>query len=204
MAIPTRRRRSQAAAPTAAVPAQPAVPTAAPPRPLPPWAVDGSRAEPNTPLPPPLRLTIDLVLAARRWRALLDERLRPLGQSAARMEAMTVIARAPPDSAQIEIARRIGIEGATFTRMVDALEADSLVERRPHPTDRRTKHIGLTATGQSVLAELLALAAGLRERLLTGVAPDDVDATNLFLEGLLARMEDDLPQWIAAPDVKRI
>ena len=34
-----------------------------------------------------IRLTVALVLAGRRWRSALDEALRPLNQSAARMEA---------------------------------------------------------------------------------------------------------------------
>jgi MarR family transcriptional regulator for hemolysin len=160
---------------------------------IPPWALDGSRPGGNTPLAAPLRLTIDVVLAARRWRALLDDRLRPLGQSAARMEAMAVISRSPPDSAQIEIARRIGIEGATFTRMLDALEADAMVERRPHPTDRRTKHIRLTAAGEAALAEILALAEDLRARLLDGFDPAEIDRTNTFLEAVLARMDHGIP-----------
>lgn len=146
------------------------------------------------PLNPPLRLTIDMVLAARRWRALLDDRLRPLGQSAARMEAMAVISRSPPGSAQIEIARRIGIEGATFTRMLDALEADALVERRPHPTDRRTKHIRLTAAGEAALAEILAAADRLRTQLLLGIERSEMERANAFLDMLLTRMEGGLPE----------
>jgi MarR family transcriptional regulator for hemolysin len=143
-------------------------------------------------LAPPLRLTIDVVLTARRWRSLLDDRLRPIGQSAARMEAMSVIARSP-ESAQIEVAKRIGIEGATFTRMLDALAADGLVERLAHPTDRRTKHIRLTAAGRIALDEIMTAAEVLRRQLLDGIDPAKLAATNEFLEILLHRMEHDMP-----------
>src|SRR6187402_3373280 len=37
---------------------------------------------------PDIRLTINLVLVARRWRSLMDDRLRLVGQSSARMEAL--------------------------------------------------------------------------------------------------------------------
>jgi MarR family transcriptional regulator for hemolysin len=157
---------------------------------IPPWALDGSRPGGSTPLAAPLRLTIDVVLAARRWRALLDDLLRSRGQSAARMEAMAVISRSPPDSAQIEIARRIGIEGATFTRMLDA---DGMVARRPHPTDRRTKHIRLTAAGETALAEILGMAETLRTQVLAGMDQADIDHTNTFLEAFIARMDQGLP-----------
>ena len=35
-----------------------------------------------------IRLTINMVIVARRWRSLLDDRLRMVGQSSARMEAL--------------------------------------------------------------------------------------------------------------------
>lgn len=113
----------------------------------------GSRIAREDRLTSKLRLTIQMVLIARRWRSLLDDHLRPLGQSAARMEAMATIAYAPPSTPQIEIAKSIGIEGATLTRMLDSLEGDGLVERLPDPSDRRTKHIRLTDAG---LGRLLA------------------------------------------------
>ena len=78
-----------------------------------------------------IRLTVRLVLVARRWRSLLDERLRQIGQSAARMEALGAIMNSPSLSAQVDIAKRLRIEGPTMTRMLDTLEADGLVEGCP-------------------------------------------------------------------------
>ena len=95
-----------------------------------------------------IRLTVNLVIVARRWRSLLDERLRAIGQSAARMEAMGAIINSPSLSAQVDIAKRLRIEGPTMTRMLDTLEADGLVERLPDPADRRTKQLRLTAEGE--------------------------------------------------------
>lgn len=142
---------------------------------------------------PELRLTIYVVLLARRWRSLLDERLRPLGQSAARMEAMSAIYRARPMSTQVEIARLISIEGATFTRMLDTLEADGLVERLAYPSDRRSKQIRLTAAGERALKDILAVAADLRAWLLEEVSAEDIDTTNDFLRTLLERFDDSPP-----------
>ena len=51
----------------------------------------------------PIRLTVLLVIVARRWRSLLDERLRQIGQSAARMEALAAIINSPWPSAQVAI-----------------------------------------------------------------------------------------------------
>jgi len=144
-------------------------------------------------LDPKLRLTMQMVLAARRWRSLLDDRLRPLGHSAPRMEAMSTIAHSPQLSAQVEIAKRIGIEGPTLTRMLDMLEADKLVERLPDPSDRRANRIRLTKKGEEVLAEINAVADELRTQLLARFDPEGIDKANDFIAQLLDCFEEDIP-----------
>ncbi|MFK0157751.1 MarR family winged helix-turn-helix transcriptional regulator [Streptomyces sp. NPDC090499] len=80
-----------------------------------------------------------------------------------------------------ELAGRMSCEPSNATVVIDKLESLRLIERRPHPTDRRAKQLVLTPEG-----------AGLRERLLTvlteeplfaGLTQDEQDA----LEGLLKR-----------------
>ena len=141
-----------------------------------------------------IRVTVNLVLVARRWRSLLDERLRLIGQSSARMEALAAIINSPSLSAQVDIAKRLRIEGPTMTRMLDTLEADGLVERLSDPADRRTKQLRLTAAGEKVLEEVFAIADELRNRLLAGVAPEAMDELNTFLVMLTERLDAGLPE----------
>ena len=141
-----------------------------------------------------IRVTVNLVLVARRWRSLLDERLRLIGQSSARMEAMAAIINSPSLSAQVDIAKRLRIEGPTMTRMLDTLEADGLVERLPDPADRRTKQLRLTPTGEKVLEEIFAIADELRDRLLDRVAPERLDELNALLVMLTDRLDAGLPE----------
>lgn len=140
-----------------------------------------------------IRLTINLVLVARRWRSLLDERLRAIGQSAARMEAMSAIVNSPSLSAQVDIAKRLRIEGPTMTRMLDTLENDGLVERLPDPTDRRTKQLRLTPAGEAALKDIFAITDELRDRLLDGISADEIDELNGFLTMLTGRLDEGLP-----------
>jgi len=140
-----------------------------------------------------IRVTVNLVLVARRWRSLLDERLRSVGQSSARMEALAAIFNSPSLSAQVDIAKRLRIEGPTMTRMLDTLEADGLVERLPDPADRRTKQLRLTAEGERVLEGIFAIADELRARLLDGVEPGMMDELNQFLVMLTNRLDAGLP-----------
>ncbi|AKH44207.1 MarR family transcriptional regulator for hemolysin [Altererythrobacter atlanticus] len=140
-----------------------------------------------------IRLTIQLVIVARRWRSLMDERLRAIGQSSARMEAMSAIMNSPELSAQVDIAKRLRIEGPTMTRMIDTLEKDGLVERLPDPTDRRSKKLRLTPEGKTVLSDIFDIADEMRERLLQGLPQQTVDELNDVLKILSDRLDKGLP-----------
>ena len=65
-----------------------------------------------------LRLTRGCTLVARRWRKYLDERLRRIGQSQALWEALLAVAMSREGSALGAIAKRVGVEGPTFVRMI--------------------------------------------------------------------------------------
>ncbi len=143
---------------------------------------------------PEIRLTIYMVLAARRWRSLLDEKLRPIDQSSARMEAISAIMNSPPLSPQVDIAKRLRIEGPTLTRMLDSLEKDGMVERLPDPKDRRTKLLKATPAGEQALEEIFDIADALRGRLLEGFSEAQLDQVNEFFAELLTRLDAGLPE----------
>lgn len=145
---------------------------------------------------PEIRLTIALVLAGRRWRSVLDEKFRPLNQSAARMEALAAIINSPPLSAQVDIAKRLRIEGPTLTRMLDSLEADGLVQRLPDPADRRTKQLKVTPAGEAALKQMFDIADELRVRLLEGYTDEQVELLNELCWGLVNKLDDGLPPCV--------
>jgi MarR family transcriptional regulator for hemolysin len=134
--------------------------------------------------------TFRIILVARRYRALLDEQLRPLGYGTARMEALSTIARSPEPSAQIAIAKRIGIEGPTLTRMLDTLEADGLVRRRQDPADRRTKLIELTPQGAIALEEIMRVAHAFRASVLKALSDEELDQVNGVTDKLMRLLSD--------------
>jgi len=140
-----------------------------------------------------IRLTVHLVIVARRWRSLMDERLRMIGQSSARMEAMSAIMNSPELSAQVDIAKRLRIEGPTMTRMLDTLEKDGLVERLPDPADRRSKKLRLTEEGKAALSNIFDIADEMRERLLHDMPKETIDMLNETLKTLSERLDTGLP-----------
>ncbi|MFC7329561.1 MarR family winged helix-turn-helix transcriptional regulator [Marinactinospora rubrisoli] len=56
-----------------------------------------------------------------------------------------------------ELADRTGCEPSNTTFVIDRLEGQGLVERRPHPTDRRAKQLVLTPAGVELRARLVEL-----------------------------------------------
>lgn len=137
--------------------------------------------------------TVQLVLVARRWRALLDEHMRPIEQSSARMEAMSAIMNSRSPRSQIDIAKRLRIEGPTMTRMIDALSRDGLVERKQAPADRRTKYLHLTDEGYAALEEIFDLVDVLRARLLSTLSDEQIDEMNVLFADMLKRLDEGLP-----------
>ena len=53
------------------------------------------------------------------------------------------------------LAKKVGVKRATMTGLLDGLEKHGLVERLPHPEDRRKIGVRLTAQGCLVLDEIL-------------------------------------------------
>jgi DNA-binding MarR family transcriptional regulator len=53
------------------------------------------------------------------------------------------------------LAERLGIDASYVTAIADQLEERGLIERRPHPTDRRIKSLALTDEGRRVRDRIL-------------------------------------------------
>src|SRR5262249_2458456 len=70
-----------------------------------------------------------------------------LGLNFGRIRALRRIARAAMTMG--ELAAALGVDAPYATLVVDALEGQGLVERQPHPTDRRVKIVVVTSLGAS-------------------------------------------------------
>ena len=136
------------------------------------------------------RFTMYVVLASRRWRALVAERLRRIGQSTARWEALFSIAYAEGEVTQNRLARRLAIEGPTLVRMIHTLEKDGLVQRAPSKTHRGAKVILLTGKGREVLGEIDQITRDLRDQLFSDIADGDLESGVGILRDVFIRLRD--------------
>lgn len=116
--------------------------------------------------------TIALVQVSRRWRWRLDKRLESLGLTQARWAVLLQISRLGDAPSQKRLAEFVGIEGATLVHLLNGLEKQDLIERRPDPNDGRAKTVHLTDRARDLIAEIDARADRLRLELVDGLDDD--------------------------------
>jgi MarR family transcriptional regulator for hemolysin len=135
------------------------------------------------------RFTGRLNLIARRYRARLNERLKSIGQTQARWDALFWISIAGEGVTQSELAERMGIEGPTLVRMLHKLEQEGLVERRSTPTDRRAKTLRLKGKAEDVLASIAQRIAPFRREILQDIGPEELQVCISVFNRIMSRLE---------------
>jgi DNA-binding MarR family transcriptional regulator len=88
-------------------------------------------------------------LAAMRFA----ERLAPLGLSPAQAGLLRAVNDRPGRSQQA-LSAELSLLPSRLVAMVDELEGDGVLERRPNPTDRRHHALHLTPAGEQLLREI--------------------------------------------------
>jgi MarR family transcriptional regulator for hemolysin len=127
---------------------------------------------------------------SRRWRTRLDERLRHLGLTQARWQALFQLEKSGP-LPQRQLAELLNIEGPTLVRLLDGLERQGLIERQPVKEDRRVRLVRLTPEAQPLLAEINQIAAELRRELLVGLNAAALAAAMDVLAEIGSRLDGD-------------
>mgnify|MGYP003151499634 FL=1 len=125
----------------------------------------------------------------RRWRKLLDERLKDLGVTQARWTTMVYLQQGGEGLTQRELARLMAIENPTLARLLDSLEQQGLIERRPCPNDRRARRLHLTKDGTEFMNVLTERAARLREEMLEGISDRDIEGAVKVFHRILENAE---------------
>lgn len=98
-------------------------------------------------------LMSDLVLDNERRREVADT----VGMTFGRARTIRRVAHRPMSMS--ELAEALGIDRSNATGVVDDLEAQGYVRRRPHPTDRRAKVVEATAKGKKLARRAEAILA---------------------------------------------
>ena len=124
-------------------------------------ATGGARADLET------RASDDHHLALKLWLRLLACTTKLEGEVRARLrtefdttlprfDLMAQLERSPSGLTMSELSRRLMVTGGNVTGITDMLEAEGLVARVDHPTDRRAYTVKLTSAGRRVFARMAA------------------------------------------------
>lgn len=89
---------------------------------------------------------------------------------------------------QRELAKAVGIEGATLTHHLTAMENEGLVTRRRDPANRRVQQVELTERGDALFLRLAGAAAAHDQRLRAGFSDDEVAVLSDLLDRLAHNM----------------
>ncbi|WP_198174339.1 MarR family winged helix-turn-helix transcriptional regulator [Mesorhizobium xinjiangense] len=95
---------------------------------------------------------------------LAEQRLHELGITPQQF-ALLVLVERNPGSRQSLIAKARGLDKSTLVPMIDRLEREGLLERRPMAGDRRIKTIWLTEKGADLLQQAIPAIAATDESL---------------------------------------
>ena len=133
-------------------------------------------------------LGTDLARLVRIWRALIDQRLKPLELTQTHWVTLHNIHQLPLDQSQIQLAKAIGIEQPSLVRTLDQLEEKGLIVRSTCVHDRRAKRIRLTEEAEPVINQVEHVIDATRDDILTGISQDEVNK----LVTLIARLEKNI------------
>ena len=124
---------------------------------------------------------------ARLMRKRFEQNARDLGLTRSQCQVLAHLAR-HQGIQQGGLAEILEVEPITLTRLLDRLEAQGLVERRAHASDRRIRLLYLTARAHPLLSDIFTIGAATRAEALEGVP--EAEREHLF--AILSAMKANL------------
>ena len=140
-------------------------------------------------MPPPRQRPIGLAIAmtAKRLGRAFDDALARAGGSRPTWLILLALKAQRPKT-QRELAAMVGIEGATLTHHLDAMQRAGLVSRERLPENRRVQRVELTEAGEEAFLRMREAARAFDARIRTGLTDDDTDRLRELLAALDANI----------------
>jgi MarR family transcriptional regulator for hemolysin len=124
---------------------------------------------------------------SRRYVLRFEERARELALTLPQCKVLVRLEKNEGVS-QVRLAELAEVDAMTMVRILDRMEADGLLERRPDPADRRARSLYLTPKAKPLLEEIWQLSEATRAEMFAGFGRSERDTFVSALE----RMHDNL------------
>jgi MarR family transcriptional regulator, transcriptional regulator for hemolysin len=128
-------------------------------------------------------LGLHLTRVSRTVSRAFDDALANAGGSLPVWLVLISLKRGQPAS-QRELAEAVGVQGATLSHHLSAMESAGLVARHRDPRNRRLHVVELTSDGDALFARLREVAFAFDQRLRAGLSGPDVDQLEVLLDRL--------------------
>jgi MarR family transcriptional regulator, transcriptional regulator for hemolysin len=138
---------------------------------------------------------------SRLMRRHFMQKAKEVGLHLNRSEALVLVyVSQSPGTSQARLANALDIETISVVRLIDTLQDAGLIERRPHPTDRRVRALWLTPAAEAALAQIRAIARLVDAQALTEISEKehrklldllDTIRSNLGGESATCRSDED-------------
>jgi DNA-binding MarR family transcriptional regulator len=129
--------------------------------------------------------------ASTAFNRVFRMRLAPLGVTYGQFEYLQSLWE-KDGLTQTELTRRVGVEIAASTAILDSLEARKFIRRERNPTDRRKLHVYLTPAGAALKAALVPCAVATNLTARRGITNAEI----LAMYDIVARIRANM--WAAA------
>ena len=143
-------------------------------------------------MPPPFDrppLGLDLALTAKATGRAFDDAMEAAGGSRSTWLVLLALKSGRAEN-QRQVADAVGIQGATLTHHLNAMESSGLVTRRRDDANRRVHVVELTDDGEALFRRLRTAAAAFDKRLRGGLSEADESAFVATLARLRENVAD--------------
>jgi DNA-binding MarR family transcriptional regulator len=150
-----------------------------------------------------LKLWLRLLACTTRVEAVVRNRLRSeFATTLPRFDLLAQLEREPGGLTMGELSQRLMVTGGNVTGVTDQLEAEGLVTRAAHPTDRRAFSVQLTPAGRRQFRRMAAVHEQWVIELFAGWTADEKTEVYTLLAGLKRHLNGVDPALARKPKTK--
>ncbi|HEV8315285.1 MarR family winged helix-turn-helix transcriptional regulator [Piscinibacter sp.] len=132
-----------------------------------------------------LKLWLRLLACTTRVEGVVRNRLRrEFATTLPRFDLLAQLEREPDGLTMGELSQRLMVTGGNVTGVTDQLEAEGLVTRAPHPSDRRAFSVQLTPAGRRQFRRMASVHEQWVIELFAGWDADEKNQVYALLAGL--------------------
>lgn len=133
-----------------------------------------------------VRISILIKRSSLVFDKLSNQLLAPYDLTGSQFKILMMLYKYPACSVrQADIEAKFSMTNPTVTGLVQKLEEKNLVERVPHPEDKRSKVLKLTPDAIGMKEELLTLADNLEKQITSNLSQEEYDQLSSLLTKML-------------------